>query len=134
MQSIPGGTLWMGSPEGRGRADERPRHKLQVQPFCLDAREVTVEAYQSCVRNTICAAPTGDVQLLGRAPSDHEARSRSCTSRLADNATLPMNCIGHDQAHQYCSWKGRRLPSEAEWEWARPVATTRRLWLGIDSA
>ncbi len=39
-------------------------------------------------------------------------------ARLADNATLPMNCVGHDQALQYCSWKGRRLPSEAEWEWA----------------
>jgi serine/threonine-protein kinase len=119
MTSIPGGTLRMGSPEGRGRADERPQHKVEIRAFCFDTREVTIADYQACVKNAICDAPPREVQLLEPTKQDeHEARSKLCTAQLADNSDLPVNCVGHDEASKYCAWKGRRLPTEAEWEWA----------------
>ena len=119
MVSIPGGTLWMGSPAGRGKADEHPQHKRDVMPFCMDAREVTIADYQACVDNAICDAPPREVQLLEPTKqAQHEARSRLCTAVLDENSSLPVNCVGQDEADKYCSWKGRRLPSEPEWEWA----------------
>lgn len=119
MVPIPAGTLWMGSPEGRGRDDEHPQHKREVAAFCLDAREVTIADYQACVENAICDAPPREVQLLEpTTQAAHEARSRLCTAQLDDNSSLPVNCVGHDEAEKYCAWKGRRLPTEMEWEWA----------------
>lgn len=119
MVAIPAGTLRMGSPEGRGRADERPQHKVEIRAFCLDAREVTIAAYQACVKNATCDAPPREVQLLEPTKQDkHENRSKLCTAQLADNSDLPVNCVAHDEAEKFCAWKGHRLPTEAEWEWA----------------
>jgi formylglycine-generating enzyme required for sulfatase activity len=107
MQAIPGGTLWTGSA------------KRELAPFCLDAREVTIADYLACVRNTICDAPPTEVQLLEpKRQAEHEARSRSCSARLDPSSELPVNCVAQADAVRYCSWKGSRLPTELEWEWA----------------
>ena len=117
MQRVAGGELYMGSPERRGEKDERPEHKVQVADFCFAEREVSAADYGACVKNGICDALPKDAKLESQEAPD-EKLSVTCSARSANDADLPANCVDLAAAKKYCAWKGHRLPTEKEWEWA----------------
>ena len=45
MAEVPGGTLWLGSPESQGEPDEHPQKAVDVATFCLGKHEVTVAEF-----------------------------------------------------------------------------------------
>lgn len=93
MAYIPGGTYRMG---GKGKP-------VTVKPFCIDRTEVTAWEYEGCVDRELCS----------------ESGSKSgfkCT--FGAKPTHPINCITWNQAKSYCEARRKRLPTEAEWEWA----------------
>jgi len=92
------------------------RQDLQtVRPFCLDATEVTVDAYTACVATGRCGADhpsqtTEDGSIFVDAPT--------CNYGVSGRGQHPMNCVDWGQASTYCNLRGKRLPTEEEWEWA----------------
>ena len=48
---IPGGTFWMGSPDGEGSSDEHPRHQVTVAPFLMGKYPVTQAQWQAVMGN-----------------------------------------------------------------------------------
>ncbi len=131
MVLIPAGRFWMGTEGDGGNADERPRHEVRLEAFCIDRMEVTVARYRACVQAGVCtAATTVNWECIDGA--GHRTYDRYCNARYADRDDHPMNCIDWSQAKTFCEWTGhtegaRRLLREAEWENAVRVRAAARI-------
>jgi formylglycine-generating enzyme required for sulfatase activity len=121
MLPVPGGTFTMGA-DGVGEADEQPAHGVTVKGFLLDRTEVTNRQYLTCVQAGKCAPFRDDVARgFGAGP---EAGFRG--------GDQPVVGVSFQDAGAYCAFRGKRLPSEAEWERAARGDDGRKFAWGND--
>lgn len=108
----PSGTSYV--PGGRFDVGEPPRTE-EVPSLCFDVTEVTVASYSSCVRAGGCtpASPPEVPTAQGEF-----ADNQLCNGDLPERQDHPVNCVRWEQARSFCAWQNKRLPSQAEWEWA----------------
>ncbi len=111
MILVPAGTFNMGAGDS---GDTAPIHTVTLDSFFMDQYEVTNERYSQCVSAGVCAPPT-------RRSTD--TRPGYFTDPAFAN--FPMVNETWDQAENFCEWDGRRLPTEAEWEYAATGGNAR---------
>jgi formylglycine-generating enzyme required for sulfatase activity/alpha-tubulin suppressor-like RCC1 family protein len=122
MVVVPAGEFAMGcanqslfdKPTGELGCIERsqPLHRVYLSAYAIDVREVSIAEYDACVTAGKCRAVEGpDVPRIDREPDK------------------PASFVDWEQAKSYCEWKGKRLPTEAEWEKAaRGTDGRKRPW------
>lgn len=105
MTFIPAGSFLMGS--SSGLPDEQPEHEVALDAFFLDTFEVSNADYRACVADGGCEQPV---------LTNGFTRQNYFNDPAFDN--YPVIGVRWTHANAYCQWAGKRLPTEAEWEYA----------------
>jgi formylglycine-generating enzyme required for sulfatase activity len=105
MVRVPGGPFVMGQDPEDGPlgmevgVDSIPRHQVNVGTFWIDRTETTVAEYRAFT------AATG-----------HRDFPEVAYNHGPPRPDDPVFGVAYADAAAYCAWRGKRLPTEAEWE------------------
>jgi formylglycine-generating enzyme required for sulfatase activity len=130
MVEIPAGAFTMGSDSGPN--DERPAHSVTLPRFFIDRLPVTNAQFAEFLNAKGRMSARREVYYQD---DDSDARIHQKAGRWAadpgseKHPVLEVSWIG---ARDYCSWAGKRLPTEAEWEKAARGTDRRRYPWGND--
>jgi len=123
MVWVEGGTFNMGN--STGQPDEKPVHAVMLDGFYIDIYEATVADFNRFFNET---GYKTDVEVRGYTWLSGKKRKKvknvswrsdvNGKERTTNEYNHPAIFISKKDAEEYCAWRGGRLPTEAEWEYA----------------
>ena len=115
MVLIPAGTFQMGSTHADAYENEQPVHTVHLDAFYMDEYEVTNAQFKAFVD----ANPQWQTDNIEDRFHDGDYLLHwSGNNYPAGTADHPVVWVSWYAAMAYAEWAGKRLPTEAEWEYA----------------
>jgi len=111
---IQAGAFWMG--RDHGPPDEAPRHRVYVRDFWIERHKVTNAEFALFLNATGLRPPGSDRRYDEDDTDARIHRSQGLWIADAGFERHPVAEVSWFGARDYCTWTGRRLPTEAEWE------------------
>src|SRR3990172_9196043 len=127
---VDGGPFLMGS--DRDAPGEAPQHGFYLGQFYIDRHKVTNGEFAAFLNAKGLKSPEGE-DYFDR--DDEDARIRRVAQIFRPDPMFenhPAVEVSWFGARDYCLWKGKRLPTEAEWEKAARGNDGRRYPWGND--
>lgn len=135
MVFVQGGSFQMGCIEGDKdcQDDEKPSHQVILDDFYIGKYEVTNAEYCEFL-NAKGNQTEGGATWLDIESSDCliEVKNKKFVpkSGFANHPVVEVTWYG---ANAYAEWKGMRLPTEAEWEYAARSRGKNEIWAGTSN-
>ena len=115
MVLIPAGSFQMGGADDEASFDERPVHTVHLDAFYMDVYEVTNAQFKAFVD----ANPQWQKDNIeDRFSEGSYLRDWSGNDYPVGKTDHPVRYVSWYAAMAYAEWAGKRLPTEAEWEYA----------------
>jgi formylglycine-generating enzyme required for sulfatase activity len=121
---IPAGGFDMGS--ASGNPNEAPIHAVQLDAYWVDQLEVTNTMYAGFLNAKGNQTEGGLTWLDPLDPFTWVQAKEGLWQPLAGRENYPVVGVSWYGANAYCTWAGRQLPTEAQWEYAAKGTDQRR--------
>ena len=111
---VQAGSFWMGRDDGA--PEEAPLHRVFVADVWIERHKVTNAEFAAFLNAHRRTTPAGDRRYDW---DDDDARIHQRGGRWLPDAGFeqhPAVEVSWFGARDFCAWRGRRLPTEAEWE------------------
>jgi formylglycine-generating enzyme required for sulfatase activity/tRNA A-37 threonylcarbamoyl transferase component Bud32 len=126
---LAGGPFFMGSADAKF-SEEGPRHLVRISPFQIDLYPVTNTQFKQFLDHEENAGWRRGGSLASRYATTDYLKHWASDDYAPEKENHPVVYISWYAAQAYAEWAGKRLPTEAEWEFAARAGKDGNYWWG----